>query len=267
MPVDVVTMAETVDDIEEMITSGAGGSVFTPNVDHVVLADEDERLRQAYQTVSLSIADGMPILWAARLLGVPLPEKVSGSDLVAPLMARASQRGFRVYLLGGADGVAERAAERLKEALPDLIVCGTSSPRVDVNDSESVRAEQVARVKETHAQIVLVAFGAPKQEVWIRDAAPALSPCVLLGIGASLDFVAGVASRSPAWMSRMGLEWLYRLAKEPRRLWRRYLLRDPKFLAILLRTARAQRSSAASTMQGGQPTEVSHDAHDDETRE
>jgi N-acetylglucosaminyldiphosphoundecaprenol N-acetyl-beta-D-mannosaminyltransferase len=182
-------------------------------------------------------------------------------------MAHASQRGFRVYLLGGADGVAERAAERLKETFPELIVCGTSSPRVSVSDSESVRAEQVARVKETHPQIVLVAFGAPKQEVWIQDAAPALAPCVLLGIGASLDFVAGVAQRSPAWMSRTGLEWLYRLAKEPRRLWRRYLLRDPKFLAILLRTARGRRSSAASTVQGGQPTEVSHDAHDDETRE
>jgi N-acetylglucosaminyldiphosphoundecaprenol N-acetyl-beta-D-mannosaminyltransferase len=241
VPVDAVTMDQTVDDIEAMITSGEGGSVFTPNVDHVVLADEDEQLRHAYETVSLSIPDGMPILWASRLLGTPLPEKVSGSDLVLPLMARASVRGFRVYLLGGAEGVAEQAAERLHARFPGLTICGMSSPRVAVDDAEPVRAEQVARVKETHPAIVLVAFGAPKQEVWIRDAAPALRPCVLLGIGASLDFIAGVAQRSPAWMSNAGLEWLYRLGKEPRRLWRRYLLRDPKFLAILARTASASR--------------------------
>jgi N-acetylglucosaminyldiphosphoundecaprenol N-acetyl-beta-D-mannosaminyltransferase len=162
-------------------------------------------------------------------------------------MDRASNRGLRVYLLGGADGVAERAAERLKERFPALVVCGMSSPQVDVDDSESVRAEQVARVKETHPDIVLVAFGAPKQEVWIQDAAPALRPCVLLGIGASLDFIAGVSRRAPTWMSEAGLEWLYRLAMEPRRLWRRYLLRDPKFVAILLRTARTRRHQRVGT--------------------
>jgi N-acetylglucosaminyldiphosphoundecaprenol N-acetyl-beta-D-mannosaminyltransferase len=238
VPVDVVTMQDTLDDIEAMIASGRGGSVFTPNVDHVVLADENERLRRAYQGVSLSIADGMPILWASRLLRDPLPEKVSGSDLVLPLMDRAEKRGFRVFLLGGADGVGARAAERLKDRLPALNICGIESPRVSLDDPEATRAAQVGRVKEARPDIVLVAFGAPKQEVWIDEAAPALRPAVLLGIGASLDFIAGVTKRSPAWMSKSGLEWLYRLATEPRRLWRRYLLRDPKFLAILIRTAR-----------------------------
>ncbi len=245
MPVDSVTMAQAVDAIQLLITSGAGGSVFTPNVDHVVLAEGNPRLRRAYENVSLSLADGMPILWASRILRQPLPEKVSGSDLVLPLMERASLRGFRVYLLGGADGVGPRAAQRLKELFPRLHVCGMDSPRVDVDDPETLRADQVARVKETHPDIVLVAFGAPKQELWIQDAAPALRPCVLLGIGASLDFIAGVSRRSPAWMSDAGLEWLYRLGVEPRRLWRRYLLRDPKFLAILLRTARRLRSEHA----------------------
>ena len=246
-------MAETVNDIEAMITSGEGGSVFTPNVNHVVLVDEDDRLRRAYENVSLSIADGMPIVWSSRLLGVPVPEKVSGSDLVMPLLERASAKGFRVYLLGGADGVGARAADRIRERLPDLVFCGMSSPRVSVTDGPETRAAQVAAIQETKPDIVLVAFGAPKQEVWIDDAVEALRPAVLLGIGASLDFIAGVSRRSPPWMSRMGLEWLYRLGTEPRRLWRRYLLRDPKFLAILAKTALQARRGRGGRDAGDRP--------------
>jgi len=241
VPIDVVTMAETLDDIEAMITSGTGGMVFTPNVDHVVLADENVRLREAYQDVTLSLADGMPILWASSLLRLPLTHKISGSDLLLPLVERASQRGFRVYLLGGADGVGERAAAVLKEKYPSLIVCGIDSPRVGLDDSAAVRAQQAARVKEARPDIVFVALGNPKQELWIHQTFESLKPGVLLGIGASMDFVAGVSRRAPPWVSRMGLEWLFRLGMEPRRLWRRYLLRDPKFLAILLRTARRPR--------------------------
>jgi N-acetylglucosaminyldiphosphoundecaprenol N-acetyl-beta-D-mannosaminyltransferase len=233
--VDGVTFAQALDTIAAMVADGHGGTVFTPNVDHVVMAEHDERFRRAYDAANLSLADGMPVLWAARVLGAPLPEKISGSDLALPLMERAAREGWRVYILGGAPGVAARAAERLVERFPRIVIAGTDAPRIDMSAPASSRADVLARVRESKADVVLVALGAPKQELWIAEAAPALRPAVLLGVGAAIDFIAGTARRAPRWMSRGGLEWLYRLAQEPRRLWKRYLVRDPEFLLIVLR--------------------------------
>jgi N-acetylglucosaminyldiphosphoundecaprenol N-acetyl-beta-D-mannosaminyltransferase len=236
--VDEVTFGQALDAIAAMIASGRGGAVFTPNVDHVVMADHDERFRRAYEGAALSLADGMPILWAARLLGAPLPEKISGSDLMLPLMRRAEREGWGVYILGGAPGVGATAAERLVARFPGIAIAGFDAPRIDMNAPEASRADVLARVRASNAHLVLVAFGAPKQELWIAEAAPHLRPAVLLGVGAAIDFIAGTAKRAPLWMSASGLEWLYRLSREPRRLWRRYLIRDPEFLLIVLRQLR-----------------------------
>jgi N-acetylglucosaminyldiphosphoundecaprenol N-acetyl-beta-D-mannosaminyltransferase len=233
--VDDITFAETLDAIAAMVSQGEGGSVFTPNVDHVVMAEHDERFRHAYASASLCIADGMPILWAARLLGAPLAEKVSGSDLMWPLMERAEREKWRVYILGGASGVGTKAVETLKARLPGIVIAGTDSPRIDMNAPLATRAEVLQRVRASKPDIVLVALGAPKQELWIAETAADLRPAVLLGIGASVDFIAGTARRAPPWMSNAGLEWLYRLAREPGRLWKRYLLRDPEFALVVLR--------------------------------
>jgi N-acetylglucosaminyldiphosphoundecaprenol N-acetyl-beta-D-mannosaminyltransferase len=240
LPVDSLTMEGALSRVEQLVAKGEGGSVFTPNVDHVVLADEDADLRSAYSRVSLSLADGMPMLWASRLLGKPLPEKVSGSDFVPLLLERAAERGWRVYFLGGAPGVAKLARDKLRERLPRLDVVGVAAPRIDPGDPLEVRDRLVDRVRATGPDLVLVALGAPKQEVWIDGARDALRPAVLLGVGASLDFVAGTVARAPRWMSNSGLEWLYRLSREPRRLWRRYLVRDPKFIVILGRSMRSR---------------------------
>jgi N-acetylglucosaminyldiphosphoundecaprenol N-acetyl-beta-D-mannosaminyltransferase len=241
--VDEVTFGETLDAIATMISRGEGGSVFTPNVDHVVMAEHDERFRRAYASASLCIADGMPILWAARLLRAPLPEKVSGSDLIWPLMERAARERWRVYILGGAPGVGAKAVERLRARLPGIVIAGTDAPYIDMNAPASARAEVLERVRASKPDIVLVALGAPKQELWIAEAAADLRPAVLLGIGASVDFIAGTARRAPTWMSGAGLEWLYRLAQEPGRLWKRYLLRDPEFALVVLRELARTRKS------------------------
>jgi N-acetylglucosaminyldiphosphoundecaprenol N-acetyl-beta-D-mannosaminyltransferase len=207
--------------------------VFTPNVDHVVLAHEDARLREAYARASLSLADGMPLIWTSRLLGTPLPEKVSGSDFVGPLLERAAARGWRVYFFGGAPGAAETARDRMLERLPELRIVGVDAPRVDVDEPPERRAPVLERIRAAEADLVLVGLGAPKQEIWIDQVRTTLRPAVLLGVGASLDFLAGAIPRAPPWMSRSGLEWLYRLGREPRRMWRRYLVRDPKFLIVM----------------------------------
>jgi N-acetylglucosaminyldiphosphoundecaprenol N-acetyl-beta-D-mannosaminyltransferase len=235
LPLDAVDLPGTLDAIGDLISARAGGTVFTPNVDHIVIGERDDRFREAYRRVSLSLVDGTPVLWAARLLGQALPEKVSGSDLVLPLMERAAQRGWRVFLLGGAEGSADIAAQRLKAQFPGLTIVGVDAPRVDLSSPLAQRLAVAARVAETKPDLVLVAFGAPKQEIFCDEAFETLKPAVLVCVGAGIDFVAGIARRSPAWMSRWGLEWLFRLAQEPRRLAGRYLLRDPQFLLILLR--------------------------------
>ena len=182
----------------------------------------------------------MPLLWAARLLGKPLPEKVSGSDFVPPLLERAAERGWRVYLIGGAPGVAALARDKLLERMPSLQVVGVDAPRIEPGDAPELRDPIVERIRAASPDIVLVALGAPKQEIWIDEVRDTLRPAVLLGVGASLDFVAGTAVRAPRWMSNAGLEWLFRLNSEPRRLLRRYLVRDPKFLFILGRALGAR---------------------------
>ena len=235
VPVDRVTFDQALEAIAKMIHSGTGGAVYTPNADHVVMAREHEGLRRAYQEVDLSVADGMPVVWASYLLGAPVPEKISGSDLVPRLMGRAEREGWRVYLLGGGPGVAARAAENLRVIHPRLSVVGTASPRIEVTDGPSAHAAVMAGVREVSPHVVLVGLGAPKQELFIHQVRHALRPAVLLGVGATLDFMAGVVPRAPRWVSSAGLEWAYRLAREPRRLWRRYLVRDPRFVGIVVR--------------------------------
>jgi N-acetylglucosaminyldiphosphoundecaprenol N-acetyl-beta-D-mannosaminyltransferase len=248
LPVDCVTADSALEVIEDLVARGQGGAVFTPNVDHVVLADETPRMRQAYARASLSLADGVPLLWGARLLGTPVPAKVSGSDFTPLVLERAAAKGWRVYFLGGAPGVAALARDRLRETLPALEVVGVEAPRIDPGASAEAYADIVARIRTARPALVFVALGAPKQEIFIDKVRDALPAAVFLAVGASLDFVAGTVSRAPAWVSRVGLEWSYRLAREPRRLWRRYLVRDPKFLLIIWRqwsiTSRAKRAKA-----------------------
>jgi N-acetylglucosaminyldiphosphoundecaprenol N-acetyl-beta-D-mannosaminyltransferase len=232
LPIDSVDFGQALDAIEALVRSRSGGMVFTPNVDHVVLAEKDARFRAAYQSVNLSLVDGTLLLWASRLLGWSLPEKVSGSDLLQPLMQRAAQCGFSVYFLGGDPGVAEAARDRLQEQFPELRVVGCDGSRVDVDAVDEAIVERIARAAP---ELVLVALGAPKQEVFIFEQRARLGGAVCVGVGASLDFVAGTRRRAPRWISRIGLEWLYRLLQEPRRLARRYLLRDPLFAWILTR--------------------------------
>ena len=233
VPIDPLTFDEALDAIERLVASREGGTVFTPNVDHVVMAEHDDAFRAAYRDVSLSLVDGMPVLWASRLLGRALPEKVSGSDLVPRLAERAASRGWRVYLLGGADGSAALAARGLEAR--GVRVAGFSAPRVRVSASPDDHAEIADAIAKTDPDLVLVGLGAPKQELFATAVRDRLRPAVLLGVGASIDFLAGAVPRAPTWISQSGLEWLYRLGREPRRLWRRYLLRDPQFFAVILR--------------------------------
>lgn len=230
---DVATFAEALTSAEQLVESRRGGMIFTPNVDHIVNAENNAKFRAAYREAKLVLVDGQPVVWASRLLGTPLPEKISGSDFVLPLLQRAAACGWRVYLLGGRPGVVEKVAEWLC-ATYQVNVVGTAAPDVDVNDV--IENQRIAAIiQNANPDLVLVALGSPKQELFIHQIAKSLNSVVFIGVGASLDFLAGSVVRAPAWMSNAGLEWLYRLAHEPRRLWRRYLLNDLQFFGILYR--------------------------------
>ncbi len=244
LEIDALRFDEAIDAIEDLVSAGEGGMVFTPNVDHVVLADEDSALRAAYAKADLSLVDGVPVLWAARALGGKLPEKISGSDLFEPLVARAAERGWRVYLLGGAPGVGERAKAALERTYPGVRIVGVSSPVINLARPIAEQEPILAAIRHARPDLLFLALGAPKQEVFASRIREQVKPAVMLGIGASIDFVAGTARRAPRWISSVGFEWLYRLAQEPGRLWKRYLVRDPKFLAIV--AMQAARGAAAS---------------------
>lgn len=236
VPIDVVTFAEALDAIDGLVAAGKGGYVFTPNVDHIVTVEEHPEFEAAYQKASLSLADGMPVVWASKLMETPLPEKISGSDLIGPLLELAGKRKWRVAFLGAGPGVAEKAAAISRERWGADVVF-TEAPMVNLKDDAQL-AGIAERLAASKPQLVLMAFGAPKQELLTAKIADRVPGAVFLGIGASLDFIAGTVKRAPAVLSRVGLEWAYRLAQEPRRLWRRYLVNDPKFVLILARTLR-----------------------------
>lgn len=233
--VDVVTRVQALEALESLVARGEGGSVFTPNVDHVVMAEFNPAFRSAYDAASLSLADGTPLVWASHLLRPAVPEKLSGSDMLLPMAQLAARRGWRVYLLGGGPGSAVEAARRLRDD-HGVNVVGTDDARVSTEPDPAMDGPVLARLRAAQPDLVFVALGAPKQELFIARARAGMGPVVAVGVGASLDFLAGALQRSPAWMSRVGLEWLYRLGQEPRRLWRRYLIQDPKFVLVVFKT-------------------------------
>jgi len=254
VPLSCIRARDAVELIGDMAEQRGGGFVVTPNVDHVVIAEHHAEFRAAYEAASLSLVDGMPVLWGARLLGHPVPEKVSGSDLLWPLLEMAARRGLSVYLLGGAEGAAEEARSRLSVALPALKVVGIDCPRIDLARPDADELV-LARIGGARPHLLIVGLGAPKQELWMYRNQHRLGGTVALGLGASIDFLAGKVKRAPRWMSSSGLEWLYRLVQEPKRLARRYLLRDPEFLWILLRELLGSRATLRASARAGSRAE------------
>ena len=197
--------------------------VVTPNVDHAVLYQENAALRSAYAHASLVLADGMPVVVAARLLGRPLPGRVAGSDLAPALFAAAERRGgLRVYLLGAAPGVAARAAESIMRRWPGVEVVGTYSPPLGFEKNPTENEIILQQISSVRPDVLVVGLGAPKQELWVDAHREEIDAAVTLCLGATIDFLAGEKKRAPVWMRRVGLEWLHRMASEPRRLLKRY---------------------------------------------
>jgi N-acetylglucosaminyldiphosphoundecaprenol N-acetyl-beta-D-mannosaminyltransferase len=231
---DRVTMAQAVDRILAGVRSGVGGWVVTPNLEIARRASKDPSWRETLNGAELVVADGMPIIWASRIQGCALPERVAGSSMIEPLSKTAGERGAKVFLLGGNPGVAEQAAEVLKDRCPGLVIAGTECPPMGFESDEQYMAGLKEKVVNASPDLVYVALGSPKQERLILALRPSLPGAWWLGIGISLSFLTGEVQRAPLWMQRLGLEWIHRLIQEPRRLARRYLIDGLPFAAVLL---------------------------------
>lgn len=231
--VDRVDFAAVMGHVRQAIQRRQPCQIVTVNVDFIKLAKADPAYRRLINTADVSVADGMPLLWAARLIGAPLPERITGTDLVLGCAELAAADGRRLFLLGAAPGVAERAAAELRQRFPGLNICGVYAPPFGAWPEDEDR-QIVARVQAARPDVLFVAFGAPRQDVWIREHLAELDVPVSIGIGGTLNFLAGKIRRAPQWMQDSGLEWLYRIAQEPGRLWKRYLLEDlPIFLQLI----------------------------------
>lgn len=229
MRVDRVSPDETLTAIDGFIADGSPHHIVTADASMVVLARHDPVLHAIVETAALVTPDGAGILWASRLLGTPVPHKVSGVDLVGELCRQSGARGYRIYFLGAAPGVAEEAAEKMRARFPGTQIVGTHDGYFPLEDEAGILSE----IRAANPNILLVAFGIPRQEKWIDKHKAALGAAVLIGVGGSFDVFSGRVNRAPLWMQRNSLEWLYRLSKNPKKIGKVMAL--PQFALLALR--------------------------------
>ncbi len=229
IPLHVLTERAAIAHVLAAISEGRGGIVVTPNIDHLRRCVASAAYRDIVLAADLSVADGMPLLWASRIAGTPLPEAVQGSNLIYSLPAAAAEAGRSVFLLGGDAGTAEGTARILSEISPDLRVAGTWCPPYGFESDETEMARLTEALVAAQPDIVFVGLGSPKQEHLALRLRACLPRAWWLGVGVSFSYVTGDVQRAPVWMRRCGLEWFHRVCSEPGRLARRYLLEGIPF--------------------------------------
>jgi N-acetylglucosaminyldiphosphoundecaprenol N-acetyl-beta-D-mannosaminyltransferase len=232
---DPVSEEDVVRVVDDGWGRGEGGWIVTPNVDIWLRTRREPECAELAGRADLVVADGMPLVWASRLSGTPLPERVTGSGLVERLCAAAAARGGRLFIVGGgAPGIAERAGVALAERYPGLVFTGEITPDFGFERDPARTAELVEAVRQSRADLVLVGLGFPKQERVAELIRPQLTRAWVLGCGGGIAMASGDARRSPHWAQRLGVEWVVRLVQEPRRLARRYLVDDAPAALVLL---------------------------------
>ena len=231
--IDNVTYPDALAHLDTFLREPGLHQIATVNPEFVVMAQTDAEFRRVLNATALNVPDGVGLMWASRHLGTPLCERVTGQEMVHRIAALAAERGERVFLLGAREGIAERAAAALAARHPGLQIAGcyAGSPAPEEED------EIVARVNAANARILLVAYGPPKQELWIARNAPRVQGvAVAMGVGGTFDTLAGIVPRAPEWMRRTGFEWTYRLVREPRRLKRQMAI--PYFMWLVVTRAK-----------------------------
>lgn len=228
-----LTMQEVVDFIEELIISKKKSYVVAVNVDVIMKIEHDEHLKKAVDSADMVITDGKPLIWISKLHGKSIKAKISGSDLVPKLCELAAQKGHKIFIIGGKDGVADKAKANLERDYRGIRIVGTYAPPFGFEKDE-VELEKINEmIIATHPDLVIACFGCPKQEKWIYENYLKYDGTVSICAGATVDFLAGNMKRAPKWMSECGLEWFYRFIQEPTRLFRRYFVEDVKIMKLM----------------------------------
>lgn len=273
---DALSEPTVVERVLAELQAGRGGWILTPNVDILRRVAADPESRELATGADLIVADGMPLLWIARLLGRPLRGRVAGASLLWSLSAAAAADGRSVFLLGAEPGVAATAAARLQQSYPELRVAGVHSPPPGFEHTPGAVEQLVDRLQRAAPDIVFVGLGFPKQERLITALGPSLPNTWFLACGAAIAFAAGTLQRAPVWMQSMGMEWVHRLVSEPRRLFRRYVVEDIPFALRVLGAAAGtaaltrmapewssngpERSAGSKSLRPGAATLNTHDA-------
>lgn len=236
--IDNLTMQEALEAIDKLIQEKKSAYVVTPNIDHIVQLETNKELQDVYANASLILTDGKPLLWIAKWYGTPIKEKISGSDLFPLLCKMAAEKGYKMFFLGAAEGVAAKAAENLSNRYKGLQVVGTYSPPYGFEKDQEEMVKIKKMIREANPDILIVGLGCPKQEKFIYYNRKELGVPISLGLGASFDFEAGNIKRAPRWMADHGLEWLYRITQDPKRMAKRYLVDDRKILGLMIKYRR-----------------------------
>jgi N-acetylglucosaminyldiphosphoundecaprenol N-acetyl-beta-D-mannosaminyltransferase len=221
---------------ERFFADGGHHQIVTVNTDFIRIAQRDGDFRRVLNGADLAVADGMPVVWLSRVKGAPLPERIAGIDLIDDVCRIAAQRNVGVFLLGAAPSVADAAGRQLAARHPGLRVAGTYTPPFGPHSAEE-DARMVSAIRSAGRCVLFVAFGAPRQDLFIARHLAELDVVVAMGVGCAFDILAGAVRRAPRWLQRSGLEWAWRIAMEPRRLWRRYLIHDAPLLGGLVAAA------------------------------
>jgi N-acetylglucosaminyldiphosphoundecaprenol N-acetyl-beta-D-mannosaminyltransferase len=233
--IDNLTMAEVLKRAESMITLAVPGQIITANVDQLVGNRRDQKTRSIYTSAALTVPDGVPLLWGARFLGTPLRERINGTDLMERICGLAAKKGFSVFLLGAPEGIADRAAQSLKNRFPGLRIAGTYFPFYGFEDQPAELERIRCLLESKKPAILFVSLGYPKGVKWIVQNQAACGIPLAIEVGSSFSYISGQQRRAPRWMQKCGLEWFWRLLHEPGRLWKRYLLDDLPFFYYLLK--------------------------------
>ncbi|MFB6732274.1 WecB/TagA/CpsF family glycosyltransferase [Bacillus mobilis] len=230
-PVASLTLQDTLKEIDKTIQEKTPTQHVVINAGKVVLMEEDSKLKKIVQSCKIINADGQSIVWAANLLGRPLPERVAGIDLMEELISLASKKGYSVYFFGAKNEVVKKVVEFYKRMHPNLKVAGYRDGYFNGDENQQI----VEGIRKSKADILLVAFSSPKKEYWLAENLDELGVPFSMGVGGSFDVIAGITKRAPLWMQKSGLEWFYRLIQEPGRMWKRYLVGNTKFIITVLK--------------------------------
>lgn len=226
---------ETVELIEKIISDKKKANIHTVNVDHLILAKKHKNFEEYMQDSEIVLADGMPIVWYSKMLKKPLKERVTGVDLSEKLFADSKNRDFKIFLLGGGPGVAEECAQKMAQKYGEIQIAGTYCPSAEEIANSTSSKQIVDRINSTGANILLVALGAPKQELWIAKYKNELNTNINIGVGATFDFLSGTIKRANPIFQKIGLEWFYRMMTDPKRLVKRYIIDDSYFIVLCVK--------------------------------